>query len=88
MDIPCILVTGTAKEGEGHAWNLAFVDGEWTYVDTTWGDASYRNIMTGEVRNEITYDYLCVGDEELKKSHHVKSLIELPEAVTIEKPLW
>ncbi|MBR4175258.1 MAG: hypothetical protein IKR56_07965 [Lachnospiraceae bacterium] len=114
LDIPCLLVTGTAKvtspdgevlkslkagtgspdlksgagkEGEGHAWNIAYVDGEWTNVDTTWGDASYRNIITGEVRNEITYDYLCVGDDVLEKSHKVKSLIDLPEAVTLSRPI-
>ena len=82
------LKSGAGKEGEGHAWNIACVDGEWTNVDTTWGDASYRNIITGEVRNEITYDYLCVGDDVLKKSHKVKSSIDLPEAVTVPKPIW
>ncbi|MBR6328112.1 MAG: hypothetical protein IKR68_00520 [Lachnospiraceae bacterium] len=80
MGIPCLLISGVVKGGEPHSWNLARVDGTWTYIDTTWGDASYRNISTGEEWNEISYDYLCVGEDELFGTHHVNSLIELPKA--------
>ncbi len=85
MGIPCLLITGVVKGGESHAWNEAFVDGHWTYIDTTWGDASYRNISTGDTWNEISYEYLCVGEKDFNTTHHDNSLIELPKAVGRKK---
>lgn len=82
--IPCFMIAGTVEDNAPHAWNIAYVDGKWTYIDTTWGDASYRNITTGDTWNEITYDYLCVGDEELADSHHAESKVKLPKAKKIK----
>lgn len=67
---------------EGHAWNLVRVDGEYYYVDTTWGDASYSRQDGGQTENmgmpEINYDYLNVTTEELLKSHTLGEMIPMP----------
>lgn len=84
LGIPCLIITGIVKGGEPHAWNMACVDGQWTYIDTTWGDASYRNVDTGAIWNEITYDYLCVGEDELKGTHRADNIVDMPEAVRIK----
>ncbi len=86
--IKATLVTGTVESGEGHAWNLVYADGEPYYVDTTWGDASYR--MTTEESHEVSnlpvinYDYLCVTTKRLCKTHTIQNVVELPECTAVK----
>ena len=49
---------------EGHAWNIVKLDGEYYNVDTTWGDP----VMT-DGSQKLVYDYLCVTDKDLQKTH-------------------
>lgn len=84
LGIECTLVLGTVDTGdrrEGHAWNLVKVDGSYYYVDTTWGDASYRTEDGGEnsfPMPEINYDYLNVTTEELLRTHSPEGSIPMP----------
>lgn len=77
--VPCTLISGTVKNGESHAWNLAYVDGVWCYIDTTWGDAFINTEDGGiEQTNDVNYDYLCVDDEILGQTHQIKTTLMLP----------
>ncbi len=38
LSVPAIMV---GSDVEDHAWNLVFVDGTWSYVDSTWEDNTY-----------------------------------------------
>ena len=40
LEIPCILVNGDSAYG-GHAWNMAYVEDGWIFVDSTWGDYAF-----------------------------------------------
>lgn len=82
LGVECTMVQGIV-DGEGHAWNLVRVDGSYYYVDTTWGDASYRleEGMDSSQMPEINYDYLCVTTEQLLVTHIPESIVPMPECV-------
>lgn len=76
------LVTGYTNN-EGHAWNLVRVNGEYYYLDATWGDVSYT--FTGENSTyegeapPINYDYFLVTTKELAQTHRIDNVVRLPE---------
>lgn len=86
LGVMCTLVQGTVDTGEAHAWNLVRVDGDYYYVDTTWGDASYR-MEDGSGQQElpeINYDYLCVTTQELLRTHRIESVAAMPECTATQ----
>ena len=82
------LVIGTVKDGDSHAWNLVSVNGNWYFVDVTWGDANYL-LSEGEENKTVThngfvnYDYLCVTTEQLCKTHTVQMPVSMQECSTM-----
>lgn len=82
--IRCAIVTGTAR-GEAHAWNLVRLDGEYYYLDVTWGNASYRaSAQPEEAAFEgINYAYLNLTSEELFRTHQPTVTYELPVCESI-----
>jgi len=83
LGIFCTLVEGVVKENEPHVFNIVRIDGNYYYVDTTWGDASYK--LTSEddeddsYKPDISYDYLCITRNEIEKTHVIKEIVDLPE---------
>lgn len=85
-DIQCALVTGFTN-GERHGWNLVRVNGEYYYLDPTWGDASYSSgggdgIPDGFVPS-INYDYFLVTTDEITRTHSIEKVVELPQCTAV-----
>ncbi len=57
-----IAVIGYAGGGS-HAWNYAYLDGKYSYIDATWDDpVGYRG-------SSVLQTYFCVSKEKLLKDH-------------------
>jgi hypothetical protein len=81
LGVECALVQGTVEDNESHAWNLVKADGDYYYVDTTWGDASYQNDVNSDISaysSSINYDYLCVTTSQLLRTHSIESYVDFP----------
>ena len=81
MDVT--LAFGTVG-GESHSWNLVRVDGEYYYVDTTWGDAGYvrPNAVSSAISGyAINYEYFLITTEQISKSHVIDNIVPLPACV-------
>lgn len=76
--IETITVTGQAKNRGSHAWNLVKIEGDYYYLDTTWGSPSFSK--DANVSDDIIiYDYFCSSEEDMNKSHTPDDTIKLPK---------
>lgn len=67
----CAYVDGTVDGGnEEHAWCLVQLDGEYAFVDPTWGDPTYLGEQSQLPANGVIYDYLCVTTDEIERDGH------------------
>lgn len=71
LDIPCIVVCGSAENSKGeienHAWNYVMIDKEWYGIDVTWDDPII--IGNGTLSRESKYKYFLKGSDFLFKDH-------------------
>lgn len=83
MGIFCTYITGTIQNGGDHGWNMVRIDGEYYYVDVTWGDPVFANkVESSEGGDVINYNYLCCTEYDLFKTHIPGDLIELPSCTS------
>lgn len=71
LNIPCVLVSGTAVDENGkserHAWNYVYIKNNWFAIDTTWDDPII--IGNGTVKQDIKYKYFLRGSNTMNKDH-------------------
>ncbi len=87
LGVFCTYVIGTAgDDNQAHAWNLVSCNGEYYYVDTTWGDPTFLAEEGEEVAAEekIAYDYMLCDETELFKNHAPDTSVELPSCTHMD----
>ncbi len=76
LNIPCILVSGTATnssgETESHMWNYVQIDGNWYGIDLTWDDPI---VVGAPSKNIIRHNYFLKGYNTFSNSHRVENKI-------------
>jgi transglutaminase/protease-like cytokinesis protein 3 len=81
LGITSATVVGQAR-GQSHAWNLVMLDGDYYYIDTTWGNSQYftQDDQSEMVKNKyVDYDYFCATTETLLLTHQIDDQIPMPE---------
>lgn len=80
LGILAIVVTGTAG-GENHAWNLVNLDGEYYYIDTTWGNTHFLGEWQGT--KKIDYGYLNARTQDLEQTHTEQMPFVMPACESV-----
>ncbi len=82
MGLFCTYITGTIVDGGDHGWNMVRIDGNYYYVDVTWGDPVFANQMENTEDGVINYNYLCCTEYDLFKTHMPGDSVELPQCTS------
>lgn len=75
LGVTCTIVIGTASGGP-HAWNLVCLDGNYYYMDVTWGSSSYHMGASG--KGYVDFSYFAVTSQELFQTHAPTQYYPLP----------
>jgi len=78
LGIQSTLVVGYVGANEGHAWNMVKCNGQYYYIDCTWGDSSYVENSMSLNTDGINYDYLNITTSELELTHVIDNFTPLP----------
>lgn len=78
LGIFCFPVTGVVN-GENHEWDIVKIGEEYYHMDILWDDTTYY-LSEIDRRIETLYDFFCVSDEEILKSHEIDSVVAIPAA--------
>lgn len=73
VGVVCAYVSGeavSAGEQFTHAWNMVCIEGDYYYLDATWGEDNWD---TG-----VDYSYLCVTAQDLATTHFADASYILP----------
>lgn len=81
LGIQSVIVSGTAL-GEPHAWNLICLDGDYYYMDATWGNTGYQNQEGGQT-SFIDYNYMAMTTAEMQMGHAPDPEMVLPECKAV-----
>ena len=77
MDIPSTYIIGEIPQKGSHGWNMVLLDGDYYFVDATWGDPIFENPEDSDP-NHVSYEYFLITTDELLKTHKPINVFDLP----------
>ena len=80
LGIQCFTVPGATNEGL-HAWNCVKLDGQYYFMDITWGNSEYGGSSNSK---EISYAMLNITTEDILKTHSLDAPFVVPDCVAID----
>jgi len=83
VGINCTIVTGTNKEGIGHAWNCVYLDGNWYMVDCT----NSVGQLT-DTADEISYYFFNITKSQMLRTNNINNIVELPDCESLEQEYY
>jgi transglutaminase/protease-like cytokinesis protein 3 len=83
LGISCTFVAGTATGAatDYHGWNLVFSDGNYSWLDPTFGDPIYEN---GQPYGIVVYEPFLVTDDVFFLDHTADEKFPLPNCTSTE----
>lgn len=82
LGIEAVIVSGTAL-GDSHAWNLLKMDGDYYYMDVTWGRGKYAG-EDGTEHFFIDYKYMAMTTDEMQLNHIPDGELQLPQCNAVQ----
>ena len=73
-------MTGTAG-GENHAWNLVNLDGEYYYIDTTWGNTHF--LGEWQEQKDRLWIFKCKRTQDLAQTHTSQMPFAMPACESV-----
>ncbi|MEG1984651.1 MAG: transglutaminase domain-containing protein [Oscillospiraceae bacterium] len=68
----------TAKQDEGHAWNVVSIDGKYYHLDITWDDRDAEQSDKAHDSDIVSYNYFLLGDEDIAIDHKTDNKAAVP----------
>lgn len=84
MGYDITMVFGKVRGGEAHTWNLILVDGDYYYMDPTWGDAGYLDPgsqQSSDRMQPVNYEYFLITTDQITRTHTIDNTVPLPACV-------
>ena len=77
-------ITDAAELVDVHAWNIVGLDGDYYHVDPTRGDPQFIADDGTSIEGEaVSYDYLCLPDQDIELTHAVNRSVPLPACTSL-----
>ena len=83
LGIPCTTIEGETEDGN-HSWNLVMMDGEYYFIDLTWGNSQFTYYLNDEEDSRLSekfidYTFMGADSETILKTRTPSDGIPLPE---------